>query len=105
MARDVINHSISKGQFLLCIFGIFLFILAWRMPETDIRPFLTEIKNWIFFLFGAIMSSVMWNIILKQKEKDHKVEIDRISEEKTGLQKKLDKNKKIISSNDLSKGG
>jgi len=102
MIRDVLITAMSKGQLPLAIFGLILIIICVRMPSDDLSKLVFKILEWATLsrLLGyiiAILALVGWFIHARVQRRIISREIDRISDERNKLQKKLI-GSKIISS-------
>lgn len=86
--------AFNKGQLFYMVFSIIALIAIIKIPGDEILPFFKDvlklsenycILGWILFILVALVSTLM----ISYQNKRHKAEIDRISAQKTELQRHL----------------
>ncbi len=94
MLRDVLIASINKGQLPIAIVGLFILILAIKMPSEQAGKLISELLD--LAIKGKLLGYVLfvgavfgWLIHTKRQRRTITKEIRRIGDEKTKLQEKL----------------
>lgn len=101
--RDVLNHSITKGQFpLACVAGIVV-LCVWRMPAADVTALVNRILSvldrFAFFSYlGNVILVAGWAMHARHQRKLFTGELNRVGQEKSDLQEQL-LSRKLSSSN------
>ena len=94
MVRDVLIASMSKGQFPLALFGLFLMLIILKMPSDQVSVLAFELINDLksLNLIGIILCPLTlfgWFVHIRWQRRIFSSEIDRISGERNHYQQKL----------------
>jgi hypothetical protein len=98
--RDVLIHSMNKGQLPALGLGVAVLLIAWRLPPEH----LGKIVEGLFpklFIASATLNTLLalgWVVHARRMRKQMASELDRMGQEKTRLQEQLASRKLSTSS-------
>jgi hypothetical protein len=92
MFRDVLIASLNKGQFIPALIGLSYILMIVKMPSEDVSRLMFEIvdkieKGYLVGYAFGIISLCSWFIHSKWQRRKIVLEMKRLGEEKSGLQK------------------
>ena len=92
MVRDVLVTSLNKGQFPPAILGMIVMLMILKMPAEDVSKLSFQLLAGLESrsLLGyalAVLGIGGWSIHARFQRRTYTAEVDRVSNEKTHLQK------------------
>lgn len=104
MIQNIFIGSMNKGQLLPAVLGLGFIIYILKIPSRSVvsvgEDFGKALRDtFILGWFLLFVSVAGWYWHTKRMRKKHTEEIKRISDEKTRLQQRLNKSKKLKTSN------
>ena len=92
MLRDVLVASINKGQFPIAILGMIILTMIARMPEQEVAKLVFVILERL--TSGSLLGYILWLVTItgwafhaRYQRKIISDEMERLSQERTSLQK------------------